>query len=333
MAVPLYNEEAGIPELLRRIRGALDTLPGGPHEIVLVDDGSSDGTLALLQAEARADDRLVVVSLSRNFGHQAALTAALDFVTGDVTVIMDGDLQDPPELLPEFLGRYAAGYDVVYAQRASRRERWWLRIAYFLFYRILDRLSSIALPLDSGDFCLLSRRAVEQLRRMPERNRFLRGLRSWVGFRQIGLRVDRPERYAGHSKYGLRKLLGLAFDGIFAFSTVPIRAALLLGGIAMLLATCFAAYALYAKLVLEQSPRGFTALTVLITFLAGVHLFFLGIVGEYVGRVYEEVKARPPYIVGAVIRSSVSTPPGTPVTPASPSTVGASPSRALPPVW
>lgn len=306
VAVPVYNEEAGVSELLRRIRGVLDALPGGPHEVVVVDDGSDDRTWTLLEAEAMLDARLVLVSLSRNFGHQAALTAALDHVTGDVTVVMDGDLQDPPELIPSFLELHAAGNDVVYARRAGRTEGWWLRSSYFLFYRLIDSLSNVRLPLDAGDFCLMSRRVVRELRRMRERNRFLRGLRAWVGFKQASVEVERPERHAGRSKYGLRRLLGLAFDGIFAFSIVPIRAAVLLGGIAIALSCAFAAYALYAKLFLQQSPRGFTALTFLIVFLSGVHLFFLGVIGEYVGRVYEEAKGRPLYIVGKTVNRAAT---------------------------
>lgn len=306
VAIPLYNEEDGVAELLRRVRGVLDELPAGPHEIVVVDDGSDDETWELLEAEALLDDRLVLVSLSRNFGHQAALTAALDNVTGDVTIVMDGDLQDPPELIPQFLELYAAGNDVVYARRAARAEPWWLRASYFLFYRLIGSLSSLRLPLDAGDFCLMSRRVVRELRRTRERNRFLRGLRAWVGFRQACIEVDRPERHAGRSKYGLRRLLGLAFDGIFSFSIVPIRAAVLLGGVAIALSSAFAAYALFARLFLQQSPRGFTALTLLIVFLSGVHLFFLGIIGEYVGRVYEESKGRPIYIVRSTVRRAMS---------------------------
>lgn len=310
VAVPLYNEEAGVAELLRRVGDVLGAVPGGPHEIVVVDDGSTDRTLTLLEAAAARDHRLVVISLSRNFGHQAALTAALDHVTGDVTILMDGDLQDPPELIPAFLERYARGYDVVYAQRTHRKEAWWLRASYYVFYRMLRRLSSVAVPVDAGDFGLLSRRVVEQLRLAPERQRFLRGLRSWVGFRQVGIPVERQERPTGHSKYSLRRLLGLAFDGIFAFSIVPIRAAALLGAAAVALSGVFALYALYAKFALQRSPQGFTSLILVITFLSGVNLFFLGVVGEYVGRVYEEVKRRPLYVVGRIIRGSSGGPSG-----------------------
>jgi polyisoprenyl-phosphate glycosyltransferase len=308
IAVALYNEEAGIAELLRRVSVALDAVPGGPHEVVAVDDGSTDQTLALLEAAARRDSRLVVIALSRNFGHQAALSAALDHVTGDVTIVMDGDLQDPPELIPSFLEQYARGYDVVYAQRVRRKEPLWLRACYFLFYRMLRRLSSVAVPVDAGDFALMSRRVVAELARAPERHRFLRGLRSWVGFRQIGIPVERGERYGGKSKYSFGRLVGLAFNGIFAFSIVPIRAAVLVGSVAIALSGLFALYAVYAKLVLNQSPQGFTALIVAIVFLSGVNLLFLGVVGEYVGRVYEEVKHRPLYVIGRLIRHSPAEP-------------------------
>lgn len=301
VAVPLYNEEATVPELLRRLRAALDALPGGPHEVVFVDDGSGDRTLELLAAAATEDPRIVVVSLSRNFGHQAALTAGLDYVTGDVTVLMDGDLQDPPEAIPELLARYREGFDVVYTQRVRRKERWWLRLSYYLFYRLLAGIANLRLPLDSGDFALLSARVVAELRGAPEYHRYLRGLRTWVGFRQTAAPVEREERFSGSSKYSFTKLLGLALNGIFAFSIVPLRLAAVLGATAIVLSSAFGLYALYAKLVLARSPQGFTALTLIIVFLSGVNLLFLGVIGEYVGRVYEQVKARPVYIVARVI--------------------------------
>src|SRR5208283_4945081 len=185
IAVPVRNEETVLPELLRRTRAVLEGIAGGPHQLLFVDDGSSDRTLELLAEAARADPRVMVVSLSRNFGHQAALTAALDYVSGDAVVLMDGDLQDVPEAIPAFVKRYEEGYDVVYATRAARKEGWYLRLCYFLFYRLQTFLSETRLPLDAGDFGLISRRVVELLRRMPEHHRYLRGLRSWVGFRQI----------------------------------------------------------------------------------------------------------------------------------------------------
>ncbi|MFY3742897.1 glycosyltransferase family 2 protein [Anaeromyxobacter sp. Red801] len=301
VAIPLHNEETVLPELLRRLRAVLDELPGGPHQMVFVDDGSTDGTLEVLEDEARRDERILAISLSRNFGHQAALTAALDHVRGDVTVVMDGDLQDTPEEIPRFLERHADGFDVVYARRTQRKESWALRACYFLFYRVMARLSEVPVPLDSGDFALMSRRVVDHLKRMPEHHRYLRGLRSWVGLRQTGIDVERAERHAGRSKYGFFRLLKLASDGIFAFSIVPIRAAALLGAVTIGLAAIFAAYSVFAKFFLQDSPKGFTAEVLLGTFLSGVLLFFLGIIGEYVGRVYEEVKARPLYLVGRVV--------------------------------
>ncbi len=301
VAVPIHNEETVLPELLRRTRAVLDGLPGGPHQILFVDDGSSDRTMEILEEAARTDPRVTVISLSRNFGHQPALTAALDYVLGDAVVLMDGDLQDPPESIPRFVERYQEGYDVVYATRASRKESWWLKTCYYLFYRFQAILSEIRLPLDAGDFGLMSRRVVEQLRRMPERHRYLRGLRKWVGFRQVGIPIERAERHSGASKYSLLKLLKLASDGIFAFSIVPLRAATLLGGLAIGISGLYALYSFFAKIFLSQIPKGFTALVFLITFLSGVLLFFLGIIGEYVGRIYEEIKARPVYVIDKVI--------------------------------
>ncbi len=303
VAVPLYNEEANLPELLRRVGAVLDTLPGGPHELVLVDDGSSDRSRAIMEEAARTDPRVVAVFLSRNFGHQAALSAALDHVSGDVVVLADGDLQDPPEEIPRFLQAHADGYDVVYARRERRKEALWLRLSYWAYYRLLARLAKPALPLDAGDFSLMSRRVVDEIRRTPERHRYLRGLRAWAGFRQIGLPVERAARHAGTPKYSLGRLVNLGLDGIFSFSIIPIRAAAFLGAGAMLLTVLFALYAVYAKFFLGRSPQGFTALVVVVTFVSGVLLFFLGIIGEYVGRIYEEVKARPLYVVEHVVRS------------------------------
>jgi polyisoprenyl-phosphate glycosyltransferase len=297
VAIPVHNEESVLPELLQRLRSSLDKLPGGPHEMVFVDDGSTDRTFEMLAAAARQDPRILGLSLSRNFGHQVAITAALDHVSGDATVVMDGDLQDAPEEIPRFVEKYQEGFEVVYAKRVRRKEPWPLRLCYYVFYRMMAGLSDIRLPLDSGDFGLMSRRVVEQLRRMPEHHRYLRGLRSWVGFRQTGLEVERAERHSGRSKYSLTRLLKLAFDGIFAFSIVPIRVASLFGAFVIFVSFLYALYALYAKLFLHQSPQGFTALIVAVTFLSGIVIFFLGVIGEYVGRIYEEIKARPHYVI------------------------------------
>ncbi len=301
VAIPVHNEESIMPELLRRLRAVLNGLPGGPHEIVFVDDGSTDRTLEMLAEAAKEDERIVVVSLSRSFGHQAAITASLDHVTGDATVVMDGDLQDVPEVIPKFVEKFQQGYDVVYARRVRRKEPLALRFCYFVFYRMMATLSDIRLPLDSGDFGLMSRRVVDEVKKMPEHHRYLRGMRSWVGFRQVGIEVERAERHSGRSKYSLMRLMKLAFDGIFAFSIVPIRAAALFGALVMFLSSIYVIYAIYAKFVLQRSPQGFTALLVAVTFFSGTVLFFLGVIGEYVGRIYEETKARPQYIVGRTV--------------------------------
>jgi dolichol-phosphate mannosyltransferase len=306
VALPVHNEEQVLPELLSRLGAVLDALPGGPHEIVFVDDGSQDGSLRLLTVAASADSRIVVLSFSRNFGHQAALTAALDAVSGDATVVMDADLQDRPEEIPRLVAKLEEGFDVVYAQRIRRKEGLALRLMYFLFYRLIASLSPLRLPVDAGDFSIMSRRVVTEIRRSPEHNRYLRGLRTWVGFRQAGLPIERAERSAGRSKYSLGALVGLALDGIFAFSTAPLRAAALLGGVAVAASVLFSLYAIYARIVWQRSPQGFTSLIVVMTFLSGMNLFFLGIIGEYVGRVYEEAKSRPLYVIARVIRRGSS---------------------------
>ncbi len=312
VAIPVYNEEQGIATLLARVTAVLDRLPGGPHEIVLADDGSRDGSWELLERAATADPRIVVIRLSRNFGHQAALSAALDYASGDVVVPMDADLQDAPEAIPRFLEEYKKGFDVVYAVRTRRKESWILRVGYALFYRVMSLLSNIEVPLNSGDFCLMSRRVVDQLNNAPERHRYLRGLRAWVGFSQTGIEVERAERFAGEPKYTFRKLFQLAFDGIFAFSVVPLRAATVVGVCATSLATLFAIYSLYVKLFGGDPPPGFTAAILTTIFLSGVQLLFLGVIGEYLGRIYEELKRRPRYIVRQVIGRTDSRADGTP---------------------
>jgi dolichol-phosphate mannosyltransferase len=301
VAIPLHNEAEVFPELIRRLGAVLDALAGGPHEIVFVDDGSSDGTFDLVAAAAAKDRRIVGVSLSRNFGHQAAVSAALDHASGDVVIVMDGDLQDPPEAIPTLVAEYQKGFDVVYVRRTARKEGILLRASYYLFYRMIAVLSNVELPLDAGDFGLLSRRVVEEVKAIPERHRYLRGLRSWVGFRQKGIAVERAARAAGRSSYTPAKLLRLAFDGIFAFSMAPLRAAALLGLAAIAGSLLFAAYAVYVRFVEGRSPVGFTALILILTFFSGVQLLFLGVIGEYLGRVYEETKGRPRYVVDRTV--------------------------------
>lgn len=301
IAIPIHNEEEVIPALLQRVRAVLDCTPGGPHELLLVDDGSSDESLRLLEEAARNDSRIRIVVLSRNFGHQAAVSAAFDHASGDVLLVMDGDLQDPPEALPVLLARLDAGYDVVYARRTRRKESLWLRASYHVAYRMIARLSNLALPVDAGDFALLSRRAVDAVRALPEHQRYLRGLRSWVGFRQTGEAIERDARAAGVSKYNLGRLVGLALDGTFSFSTAPLRFIGMMGGLVLMISALFSGYAVFARLVLGHSPQGFTALTVLGSLIGGMILLALWIIGEYVGRIYQEVKHRPVYVVDRIV--------------------------------
>jgi dolichol-phosphate mannosyltransferase len=297
VVIPVYEEAEVLPELLRRVLATLDGQRGGPHQLILIDDGSRDRTWSLIAEAAAGDGRIVGIALSRNFGHQTALTAGLDASEGEVTIVMDGDLQDPPELIPALVAAWAQGNDVVYVQRSQRQEGVLLRAAYWLFYRLQSRLVSLAVPLDTGDFGLLSRRVVAEIRRTREAHRFLRGLRTWVGFQQAGIAAPRDSRHGGVSKYTLRRLLRLAFDGIFAFSVVPLRAAAATGCLTLLAALGFTIYAIAVRLTTGSTPAGFTAIIALVVFLAGAQLLFLGIIGEYIGRVYEEVKQRPLYVV------------------------------------
>lgn len=293
-----------MPELLERTRRVLDEVPGGAHELVFVDDGSSDRSAAILRDAAALDPRIVVIELSRNFGHQAAIVAGLDHSTGDVVAVMDGDLQDPPERLPELLSRLSEGYDVVFARRARRKEGPILRAAYWVAYRLVAVLSDVPLPLDSGDFAVMRRHVVDRLRALPEQKRYLRGLRAWVGFRQVGVEVERGVRRAGESKYTLGRLVRLALDGIFSFSVVPLRISAMIGFLAVVASAGYAGYAVVILLLGRPTPRGFTGLIVVLVFVAGVQLLSMGVMGEYIARIYEEVKARPPYLSARVTRGA-----------------------------
>ena len=312
VAIAVHNEEEVFRELIRRVCTVLDGMSGGPHEVVLVDDGSTDRTFNLMIEAATKDPRVVGVRLSRNFGHQAALTAALETVTGDIVIAMDGDLQDRPEEIPRFIAEYEKGYDVVYARRVRRKESLRYRAAYFIFYRLLNRLSEVKLPVDSGDFALLSRRVVDEINRLPERHRYIRGLRTWVGYQQTGIEVERDARGGGQPSYTLRKLFKLALDGMLAFSVTPLRAAWLFGATVSIAASVYAIYTIFERIFLGDAPQGFTALIVAMTFFAGVQLLFLGLIGEYLGRVYDEAKGRPHFVVSEIVQGSESASDGHP---------------------
>jgi len=281
---------------------------GEDYEFVLVDDGSKDDTLTIAEEIAARDRHVKIVSLSRNFGHQPAVTAGLEYCRGDVVAIIDADLQDPPEELPRFFQKCRQGFDVVYGVRTKRKEGIFKRASYALFYRLLASLSSIQIPLDSGDFCVMSRRAVDALNSLPERNRFIRGLRSWVGFKQTGLAYERHARAMGEPKYTLRKLVNLALDGLVNFSSRPLRMIAVLGLFLAFFAVAAALFVLVQYLanwtVLGYNPRnqrGWTSLMLAVLFLAAMQLVSLGVLGEYIGRLFEEIKRRPVYMVGRTV--------------------------------
>lgn len=300
----MFNEEQNVGELLRAVTEVLDALPGSDHEIVCVDDGSTDSTLALLTEACEEYDRLRVVSLSRNFGHQAALSAAFDHSSGDVVFVIDGDLQDDPKVLPQFIEAYKEGADVVYARRTNRPDNILKRAAYATHYRLLAAISDTPVHVDSGDFALLSRRAVDIITTMPERQRYLRGLRSWIGLRQVGIDVARNQRFAGESKYSIRAMFSFAFDGLFAFSRVPLRIATVLGLITVVAGALYGLFVLYDRIT-GGPPQGFATLALLQVGFSGMLLLVLGVIGEYVGRIYEEVKNRPLYLVDRVVEGEV----------------------------
>lgn len=265
------------------------------------NDGSKDNTRPLLEMCCSLNAHLKLLNLSRNFGHQAAVTAGLEHATGDAVIVMDGDLQDPPEVLGQFIEKWQEGYDVAYAVRKKRKEGLAKRAAYSLFYRFLRAISNIDIPLDSGDFGLMARRVVDQLNKLPEKNRFVRGIRAWVGFRQVGLEYERHSRYADEPKYTFRSLLKLAFDGIFSFSYRPLVLAMHLGMLITLAAFIGIVTITALKIFTDNYIPGFAHIAILILFLGGVQLFVIGILGEYVGRIYEEVKNRPNYVVESII--------------------------------
>jgi glycosyltransferase involved in cell wall biosynthesis len=308
VVVPMYNEAGNVAPLVERIVAILDRLPEHPsYEVVLVNDGSADGTEAAIRAELRRRPHLVLINLSRNFGHQLAATAGIELAQGDAVVLMDGDLQDPPELIEAFLTQWRAGYDVVYAVRRTRKgESAFKLLTARFFYRAIKRLTKVSIPVDTGDFRLMSRRVVEALRRSPERHRFLRGMVSWVGYNQIGVEYDRDERHSGSTKYPLPKMIRFAIDGITSFSDIPLRFAAYLGFVVSALAFLYALIVIVDKLLRVNPPAytpGWASTIVAVVFLGGVQLISLGIIGEYLGRIYDQVKGRPLYLISDVERS------------------------------
>lgn len=299
--IPIYNEEETIAEMYRRVSAVMDRLDGAV-ELILINDGSRDRSLRLMRDLHDCDSRVCYLSLARNFGHQIAVTAGLNFARGEVVVILDADLQDPPELIPDMVEMWRQGYQVVYAQRSQRRkESWFKKFTAYGFYRLLKKLADVEIPTDTGDFCLLDRQVVDVLNSMPERNRYIRGLRSWIGFRQAAIRFERDPRFAGEVKYTFRKSLALAINGLVSFSKVPLRLSTYVGLFSAIAAILMALLVLYWRIFVPSSPlAGFTIILMAIFFLGAVQLVCIGILGEYVGRIYEEVKGRPLYTVGEV---------------------------------
>ncbi|MFA5776395.1 MAG: glycosyltransferase family 2 protein [Patescibacteria group bacterium] len=303
IVIPCYNEEEVLDQLFKRVTKSAESWKK-EWEAVCVDDGSKDSTWHKLKTQSEKDPRWKALSFSRNFGHQTAISCGLYHAHGDAVIVMDADLQDPPEELHRYISKWEEGYDVVYAIRTKRKEGLFKRLGYKAFYRILSKLVDFNIPLDSGDFSLMDKKVVEVLRNMPERNRFVRGLRAWSGFKQVGLEYERSERLAGETKYPFKKLLKLAFDGVFSFSTIPLTMASYFGLVVSGLALIGAIFTLlqklfsnsFAKIGLGPVP-GYATTLISILFLGGIQLIFLGIIGSYLSRIYDEVKGRPHWII------------------------------------
>jgi len=296
--VPVYNEEAVLEPFHSRILQTLLPL-GESFEIIFVNDGSVDRSPAMLDSISRSDSRFKALHFSRNFGHQAAVTAGLRAASGDCAVVMDADLQDPPEMIVEMLRRWREGFEVVYAQKKRRDGASpLLRAAYYVYYRVLRRLTDVEVPPDTGDFCLMDRKIIDLLNAMPERNRYVRGLRAWLGFRQTAILFERPARFAGETKYPFRRLVGLATDGVLSLSKAPLRLATYMGfivsGASFVLGVFFAIQQLTGT---AHAARGWASTIVVVLFLGGVQLICIGVIGEFIGRIYDEVKQRPLYVV------------------------------------
>jgi dolichol-phosphate mannosyltransferase len=297
LVVPAHNEEGVIEELVARLTVVMDALDG-EAEAILVDDGSRDRTYELMLAAASADPRFRLVRLSRNFGHQIALTAGVDLAAGDAVIVLDADLQDPPEVILELAARWREGYDIVYAVREMREgETRFKRATATAFYRAFNRISEVEVPLDAGDFRLVDRRALDVFNQMRESNRFVRGMFSWIGLRQTGVLYRRHERFAGETKYPFRKMLRFAATGVTSFSSAPLRAALNLGFFVSIVSFLIGVWSLIVKVGGFFNVPGWTSIVVPVTFIGGIQLIVLGVIGEYIGDIHAEVKRRPLYVV------------------------------------
>lgn len=296
IVIPIFNEEEILQDLFKRCIAATESWCND-FEIVSVNDGSTDNTLSILNSFHQKDSRWKVVSLSRNFGHQAAFLAGLSCATGEYIAMIDGDLQDPPELLQNFYAKIQEGYDVVYGVRRKRKEGVVKKMSYSLYYTILDNFADIKIPLDSGDFSMMRRVVLDEILKMTEQSLFLRGLRSWVGYRQFGYEYERDARIGGDPKYTIKKLFQLAYNGLFSFSQFPVKLLTTTGLAIITIAIGYSVYALVSKFLYPDIPQGFTTLAISIFMLSGVQLLSLGIIGEYVVRIFDEARKRPLYII------------------------------------
>jgi polyisoprenyl-phosphate glycosyltransferase len=301
LVVPIYNEEAALPILLRRLDGLLDEFDG-PAEAIFIDDGSTDASSIVCEAKARADKRYRYIKLSRNFGHQIAITTGMDRASGDAVIVMDADLQDPPEVVLAMVAKWKEGFDVVYAERLSREgESRFKRLTADLFYRAIGKLSAVDIPRNVGDFRLIDRKVLDCFRAMPERDRFVRGMFAWLGFKQTSVQFHRPPRVAGETKYPFFKMIRLAVNGVVSFSDAPLRLALWAGMGVSLLAMLYGCWVIVAWASHADLARGWSSTIVITAFLCGANMMMTGIMGLYVGRIYSEVKGRPLYVVDKAV--------------------------------
>lgn len=296
--IPVFNEEENLRPLYDRLKVVLQELSGNRHEIIFVNDGSKDSSILIIKALSASDVCVKYIDLSKNFGHQNAVFAGMDYAEGESVVIIDADLQDPPETIRELYTKFLEGYDVVYAQRSTRAgEKWHKLLTAKYFYKIINKLSDIYIPLDTGDFRIISQRVCKIVCSMPERNKFLRGQIAWTGFRQSNIEYNRDARWSGDTKYSYRKMFRFAMDGITSFTNIPLKAATWLGFITAGIATAMFLRTLYVRLFTGDFVKGWPSLMVTILFLGGVQLICIGILGEYLGRILDNVRGRPNYIV------------------------------------
>jgi polyisoprenyl-phosphate glycosyltransferase len=303
VVVPFFNEQENVAEMYRRLSKALLPIVS-PYELVFVNDGSRDATSSILEDLQAKDPHVTAIDLSRNFGHQAAISAGILHARGRCVAVMDGDLQDPPEVLPEFIRAWRAGYDVAYAVRTQRKEGLFKRAAYHSFYRLLALISDIDIPIDSGDFCVMDRKVVSALNDLPERTRFVRGLRTFVGFKQIGIEYERDARAAGRPKYTFRALMRLAIDGLVSFSTYPLRLSVYAGFVTAFLALLLTLWVLFDAVSQRSAPRGWASTLVIVIFMGSIQLISVGIIGEYISRIFVEAKQRPSFVIARIRRSA-----------------------------